>query len=231
MNWIEITTRIGCENMCSYCPQTKFLNAYKDDKRLMTLQDFELYLSKVPKDIQIHFSGFSEALFNLDSMQMMKSAYEKGYQVVLYTTLEGNPDYSQLKGVEFEEIHIHLYPRHVRAKVDVRLEKLLFFAKCKKLFYDSISTPVSRAGNNWEMPRKTGKLVCQRFDCNVLLPNGDVYLCCSDWGLQHKIGSLKIHTYDSKQFEKERNILRKKAASKNDEVLCRYCEMAKQVEK
>ena len=30
---LEITSIIGCSNMCSYCPQTTLIKAYKDKKK------------------------------------------------------------------------------------------------------------------------------------------------------------------------------------------------------
>ena len=36
-NWIEITTIIGCKNMCIYCPQDKLLKSYKDSKKILDL--------------------------------------------------------------------------------------------------------------------------------------------------------------------------------------------------
>jgi len=31
---------------------------------------------------------------------------------------------------------------------------------------------------------------------NILLPNGDVVLCCQDWGLEHKLGNLLTQNYE-----------------------------------
>jgi hypothetical protein len=33
------------------------------------------------------------------------------------------------------------------------------------------------------------------YDHNVLLPNGDVYLCCMDYSLKHKLGNLLTTDY------------------------------------
>ena len=54
----------------------------------------------------------------------------------------------------------------------------------------------TRAGNikikNQIVPgRKKGRLRCERnLRQNVLLPNGDVLLCCMDYGMQHVLGNL-----------------------------------------
>ena len=55
MNWIEITTKIGCPNMCYYCPQTKLITQYTTKKE-MTIDDFKSYLTKINKNTtQIQF--------------------------------------------------------------------------------------------------------------------------------------------------------------------------------
>lgn len=48
-------------------------------------------------------------------------------------------------------------------------------------------------------PHNTFPLTCAStpfFDRNVLLPNGDVVLCCMDYNLKHIIGNLLTQTYD-----------------------------------
>lgn len=49
MNWVEITTKIGCKNMCSYCPQTTFLKAYTHKTKMMSLEDFKSFLNNIDK--------------------------------------------------------------------------------------------------------------------------------------------------------------------------------------
>ena len=48
-------------------------------------------------------------------------------------------------------------------------------------------------------PRHEFALTCAStpfYDRNVLLPNGDVVLCCMDYNLKHVIGNLLTQTYD-----------------------------------
>ena len=48
-------------------------------------------------------------------------------------------------------------------------------------------------------PHNTFSLTCKStpfYDRNVLLPNGDVVLCCMDYDLKHVIGNLLTQTYD-----------------------------------
>ena len=92
---LEITTRIGCSNMCEYCPQAKLVKNYtenihnhriekrfKEHNDIMSLQKllvgeylksdtnretemsidtFVKCLSTIPTDVDIHFTGYTEA--------------------------------------------------------------------------------------------------------------------------------------------------------------------------
>lgn len=77
------------------------------------------------------------------------------------------------------------------------------------------------------IPRKQGNIGCgqsqNRFDQNVVLPNGDVYLCCMDWSLKHKLGNLFTDDYSS--LHKSEGFQRVQAAMTNEnmESICRYC--------
>ena len=63
------------------------------------------------------------------------------------------------------------------------------------------SLPVEQIGNQdiHITPRHEFALTCRStpfFDRNVLLPNGDVVLCCMDYNLKHVIGNLLKQTYE-----------------------------------
>jgi radical SAM protein with 4Fe4S-binding SPASM domain len=49
-------------------------------------------------------------------------------------------------------------------------------------------------------PRHEGAVTCSYtpfYDQNVVLPNGDVYLCCMDYSLKHRMGNLFEQDYYS----------------------------------
>lgn len=78
-------------------------------------------------------------------------------------------------------------------------------------------TPVATAAN------PTGKLRCDRIYQNVLLPNGDVALCCMDWSAEYVLGNLKQDRFEDLHRSKTfRRVLRglKRA---DDDLLCRTC--------
>lgn len=89
--------------------------------------------------------------------------------------------------------------------------------------------PVTRAGNvaGSSCPvHLRGIVACYRdLQYNVLLPNGDVLLCCMDYGLQHVLGNLNHTDYPS--LFKGREFLRIKKGLWNgsSNILCRRCDM------
>lgn len=233
MNWIEITTKIGCKNMCSYCPQSTFLKAYKDSKKIMTLEDFKMLISNVNKShTRIHFSGFSESMLNDESIDMMIYAHNEGFDLVLYTTLVG---FTEEKAKRLTENNVLFYQTRLHEFDGIGFDQYEFDYK-SKIFALNILTkdhkvvrvenPMSRGGSVFDVIKKTGKIKCaeNRIFNNVLLPNGDVYLCCSDWALEHKIGNLYNNSYDSDEFSNARKDIFKKCITIDSEVLCRSCE-------
>jgi len=92
---------------------------------------------------------------------------------------------------------------------------------------------MSSAGNltNVRAPeRLAGPIRCRScgdsLDHNMLLPNGDVILCCMDYGLRHVLGNLLVSDY-RELFESE-SFKRVQAGLDDDsfDILCRYCENA-----
>jgi hypothetical protein len=65
---------------------------------------------------------------------------------------------------------------------------------------------------------------CPRFYRNILLPNGDVALCCCDWGLKHVLGNLFVSDYDDLIKSQEFLRLLKGLEDSSLDILCRYCE-------
>ncbi len=65
---------------------------------------------------------------------------------------------------------------------------------------------------------------------NVLLPNGDVLLCCMDYGMQHNLGNLLSVDYASLFENEEYQQLQKGLNDDSFDILCRYCENASPLE-
>ena len=95
--------------------------------------------------------------------------------------------------------------------------------------------PISRASNldNVDkVERVSGKIRCNpmpKLNHNIVLPNGDVQLCCMDYGLKHTLGNLISDSHES-LFEGEEFIKIKNAMENDsDDILCRFCEMAEPI--
>ena len=109
---LEITTKIGCNVKCLYCPQNKFVNEYKKISKVYNLNynKFKNILDKIPKRVNIYFSGFSEPFLNKECSKMIKHADQKGFKIGVYTTCKGIKisDIKKIKKIKFQDFVIHL---------------------------------------------------------------------------------------------------------------------------
>ena len=249
---LEITTYIPCINNCGFCPQEGLAQSYKGDA-IMTFEIFKEILLKIPKDVQIHFSGFSEPFGNRESALMMKYAYDQGYEIVLYTTLAGltEEDVEILKGIHFKKYVLHL-PDDTNLITDekewvkssglfrqiaIEDEAIYHIGNLSKEIADLVpharKEPILNRANNVDsgvappVDRIKGDINCwvsgNRFNQNVLLPNGDVVLCCMDFGLKHKLGNLFKNFYDELMISPEIKQIKKSLKDESIDSLCRYC--------
>jgi hypothetical protein len=83
-------------------------------------------------------------------------------------------------------------------------------------------------------PRLKGPIFCRSagnlFNHNILLPNGDVIVCCMDYGMQHILGNLVSSDYTSLFDNKDFYKLQKGLNDDSIDILCRYCENASPLE-
>lgn len=259
---IEITTGIGCKNACLYCPQEKFIKAYSQRSNIfkMSIDVFKKCLDKIPRNIDICFSGMAEAWLNPDCTKMLLLAHQKGHKIIVYTTLVGMnlEDVALLESVPFKRFRIHLPSKegYEKIKVDENYLKVLarisrspikseyhcqgqavppkvkLLLEGKKIEYFGILGTSTRAGNikikSKQMPQKKRGIIACRANLlhNALLPNGDVLLCCIDYGMQHILGNLLSADYHS--LFQSQEFLKIKRSLKDDslDTLCRYCEFA-----
>jgi radical SAM protein with 4Fe4S-binding SPASM domain len=250
---LEITTIFPCVNNCRYCPQDKWRKAYSGKSRL-TYAEFCDVLKKIPKNVRLDFSGFSEPFANRESSLMMRHAFEQGYQVALFTTLVGlrQKDVEVLKGVHIYPCVIHMPDdTYFKVKDEERwLESFRLFIK--HIPYDdavyhlgNISEkiknevrkirvrPTFSRSNNVDpevverYPRRKGIISCSvsrdAFNQNVMMPNGDVYLCCMDWSLQHKLGNLFEQSYEELHRSETYKKISLSMQDESIETICRYC--------
>lgn len=219
--WLEVTLKIGCANMCSYCPQKTILNSYKGN-RDMSFETFKKILSNTSKDIQIHFSGFCEPFLSECAEDFMLYAFDQGYSVVLFSTLQGltQEKVNKLKRIKFDEVRIHQYdgPSFNTTTFEKNIE--MFKTIHPNMTISPVINISSRASNNFKAEHKEGKVLCNRINCNVVLPNGDLVLCCNDYSLRHYLGSMLNENYDCIDRESILNLSNDSASN----LLCRECE-------
>ena len=78
----------------------------------------------------------------------------------------------------------------------------------------------------------SGEIYCSRaanLNHNVLLPNGDVVLCCMDYGMRHVLGNLYRESYEHIINGTEAQNVKNSLLSTN-ESLCRKCTAARNLE-
>jgi organic radical activating enzyme len=114
---LEITTKIGCSQMCEYCPQLKLIEEYKKGKqktnkvdKMMTLDNFKNYISTIPEVIDFHFTGYVEPFDNPNCHEFLLIAHEKGHKLQINTTLDGltKEKFDKIRHLPFKQFIIHL---------------------------------------------------------------------------------------------------------------------------
>jgi len=82
---VEISLYVGCSVNCNYCPHLSLLK--KSSAKSLTVSDYKLILSKIPKFVGIAFIGMSEPLLHKDFKEILLHTINEGYEVVCFTTL------------------------------------------------------------------------------------------------------------------------------------------------
>ncbi len=251
MPFLEVSTTVFCPMACSYCPRDKIESAYHGP-RLMAFDTFAAALANTPHDLPVSFAGYAEPYLNRECSRMVEHAHDQGRRVQMYTTGVGmdDADAELLIRVQPSPCVLHLPDAagDMKAKVTpnyaARMARLALgiegletvcYGDWHPLLsmlksYEARHGLHSRAGNVTHLPqvRKRGPLRCRvapGLDENVLLPDGNLALCCSDWSLQHPMGSLLTATWgeihDGAVMNEMRRVMRAGEA-----CLCQACEFS-----
>jgi len=222
----------------------------------MTLETFKQVLGTVPANVRISFAGMAEPWLNAHATAMVEHALNAGHEVSIYTTLSGMTldDVRAPSRRKFVEFVVHLPDDVGIMKLNVNDAYLEVLHEVRRVIphhysvigplhralvpivgkvNDDSSGIFSRAGNLTDraIPRKTGPLACSacgpKIDHNILLPNGDVTLCCQDYSLKHILGNLLKQSWDS-LFEGEayQRVMRGLDGDESIDIACRHCELA-----
>lgn len=267
MNCLEISTVAGCSIKCTYCPQDTLTTQYKSSVKKLSLDNFITIINKLPSDIKIHFTGFSEPLFNSECYKMIGFAKEKKLYTKISTTLykANEENINCLIGGKriLDKIILHLPADDNNMNIVIdnhyvtntsKVSKVLlptdYIVIFGKKIHPSLESAVastrakisflsldymnwnSRAGNlNYEKKidlKHFEKIKCSknRTTQNILLPNGDVYLCCMDWKLEHKMGNLLENSYIDIVQSDAYKFINNALNNNKSNTLCWRCEYA-----
>jgi radical SAM protein with 4Fe4S-binding SPASM domain len=284
MATIEITTNVGCTLACTFCPQDKISKLYKrGPDRMMTFESYKTILSKIPSNVRIDFSGYSEPFLNTEALRFIEYTALNGYQQVVYSTLMGvsTSDAYRLRELLQERkinfMVIHLPDSHgnmpgfkISSEYLLNLEILLesdnvscmtmsktneilpaikdYVRKnCSRKIYKKLpknkfargfmgwrrggALDTSGINESYLLPsvRWSQPISCAStpfYDSNVVMPNGNVHLCCMDYGGKHTLGNLLIDTYQDlfKSKEMTKIISINRQCNYSEDTICRKCE-------
>jgi radical SAM protein with 4Fe4S-binding SPASM domain len=274
---LEITTMIGCPLMCTYCPQDSLRDAYGDDVKYLSLNDFKTIVDKVPLTVRLDFSGQAEPWVNPSCTDMVEYALKRGFRLAIFTTLYnwdenivhrmGQLLLDHAKQIDIFKIH---FPDEAGNMKGWRPSPEWEYA------YIGMRTVVSSAGIHYEAmtmsdhgvdpriahlpgvgvshgwsiaahdragtlnveqvkeqpimfsPRHEHPVRCSKtpyYDQGVLLPNGEVLLCCMDYDKKHVMGNLLQHDYAALSTNPEMQRLKELNSSNyyTSESLCKSC--------
>jgi radical SAM protein with 4Fe4S-binding SPASM domain len=207
--------------------------SYSHPEKKMRFSTFSACLDKIPSDVRVHFSGFSEPFLNDECTDMIVYAAERGHWIVIYTTLVGftASDAARLNNTVFKMI-VHVPDAHTRYNKTEFYEKLDLLTEYNIPYTaETVTNIIDRAGNLSSGPaldRISGKIKCtdNRHLQNVLLPNGDVVLCCMDYSLKYRLGNLIEQEYED--LFNSSNFRRVIHGMKDDsiDIMCRKCNRA-----
>lgn len=220
---------------------------------VMPWQTYETCLAKIPAAVEIHFLGMSEPWLHPRCTDMVLLAHDRGHRISVSTTLCGLPekDVDRLRSIPFDAFILHLpgdddamqvtvdeaYVNKVRCAAAAGLPNLKYkvFGPLHPALQPwltqtaEIEWPTMNRANNLALaaapPQKKirGRLKCHRIRNNVLLPNGDVVLCCNDYGLRHRLGNLLADRYADLHHSAEFRAVKAGWEDDASDILCRYC--------
>lgn len=145
--------------------------------------------------------------------QTEKITVDDAYKTML-SNIIGGPQPYELH-VNVPDLHPDLVPVLERHKVNERV----LHDRGGNLDRDDLNDLREQV---WQRPHR-GKIECGAIVNNMLLPNGDVAICCNDWKLEHIIGNLLEDSYED--LFRSAEYLRFVEAMKHDDsdTLCRRC--------
>lgn len=245
---LEFTLTAACALGCPYCPQGAYTRAYRSrpGPRTMTVDNYKRMLANVGDTTRnIDFSGYTEPLHNPHWHELFRHTLDQGYRVTLFSTLAGAScdDLDRLSRLEISHIYVHLLDHSSQP------DRLAFFIeRCREhdrdmlfIYFDEDGQKIAAAFKHqvhcerWTAHSRAGLVeigrrylpgavnCCEQRDfCSVVLPNGDVHVCCMDFALQHRIGNLLVSPLSEIHYSDAALTFRETMASRRDGI-CNHC--------
>ncbi len=248
---VEVSALATCPLRCSYCPQDALGAAYKGPE-LLTLDMFRRCLDNCVPGDAIYFAGFTEPAVNPEFRKMIELCLYRGHRTRIYTTARGMKleDAKAIAGMDIDLIVLHLPDAkgnlsHAVGNIPA-LNTLATHPRCQVMAMDNVPHPDvahlwrdlpinysgmhDRAGNvatELTVHRKSinGGIRCSAapgLDHPVLLPSGELSLCCMDYSLRHIVGNLAEQSLTAILRDEPLNAIREQQRQGGD-VLCRNC--------
>jgi len=224
--FLEVTTKIGCPVNClKYCPQEVTTSRYSG-KRTLSIDDWEIILDHIPKKLPLVFSGFCEPFANNKVIDLIDMAQKAGHPTSIFTTLyqASRADVEKLVKYPFLVFCLHL-PDGNAMKIPLSQE---YKDNVFTVLYNVRNVSFAIMNDNFRSlnrenvtrgiltKRKRFKLCVKLSHPQFnLLPNGNVSLCCMDFGLDHTLGNLLTENYE--------DVKRRFLAHKRTFELCSQC--------
>ncbi|HEY5961337.1 MAG TPA: SPASM domain-containing protein [Polyangiaceae bacterium] len=274
---IEITTSIGCKNLCAYCPQDSLIRSYpsrasRPEMRTLSADVFARCLEHLPSGCRIYFSGFAEPWQHPRCTDLVELASRLGFRVFIFSTAVGMSldDVERLSRIELAApptIHLPDDSHYTRIAVtDAYLDVLVELGRAfpdatyvcptfegeranvhlrlqrwfpngsdprRSVHFDKAVGRASQVSDRRVSPaiRHFGRLgLCFRVAGPVLLPSGDLVLCCADYSMQHVLGNLLQDDLHTILMGTEYAQVLRALAQEDGAVLCRQCEYATPLE-
>jgi radical SAM protein with 4Fe4S-binding SPASM domain len=251
---LEITTVFPCGVGCKICPQGACKAAYTGNTRLSFddfCRVLERIPKHVRLDFSGFSEPFLNRESSLMMRHAFQSGYQVALYTTLVGFDQGHLDI--LKEVHFYACTIHV-PDDSNFRVpdenkwletfrlftgDIPYDNAIYhLGKLSPLIKREVARicrpPILTRANSVDstvvkpLPRHKGAIRCSisgnRFHQNLLMPNGDVYLCCMDWTLQHKLGNLFEQSYQELHQSAEYQRVCRSMDDPALESICRYCE-------
>jgi radical SAM protein with 4Fe4S-binding SPASM domain len=196
----------------------------------MSLDDFKYYMGRIPIRQTIHFSGFSEPFGSYYCRDMIKYCIEHSIQFKIFSTLGSiDPDdIALLKTMPAYTVFVHV--KGPVPDIFDNPQTAIFVGSLpfnipkgwKQINQDAITRAGNNGGSDNDAGHKAHKCIDARHDQNVLLPNGDIVVCCMDYGLEYILGNLNENTLSEIMRGERYNKFRSDLLNGTNE-LCNKC--------